>query len=132
MILQITKDVALIRSLHTAIFPDDGWENSDAYWVLREEGAFVGFCSVKLIDKGDAIFLSRAGVLREYRGSGIQRRMIRTREKWAKNRGVPESITYTTPGNWPSIKNLLLAGYHAYTPEWTWAGRDVIYWRRDL
>lgn len=132
MRLRRTEDVDLIKRLHETIFFGDYWEAGHAYWVLTEGVRNIGFCAAKKVDGGGGVFLLRAGVKSLYRGAGLQRRMIRIRERWAANEGASYCITYTMPNNWSSIVNLLKAGYKTYDPQWAWAGRDVVYWRRKV
>lgn len=128
-----TDDVEAVQRLHSAIFPDDEWENADAYWlVYNEYGAHVGFCCARLTDKGKSLFLSRAGVRSTCRGNDIQKRMIRVRERWGRKQGATHAITYTVLDNYPSIVSLIKCGYRFYPPDWRWAGSGVNYFYKKL
>ena len=130
--LRRSRDVRLVRQLHDETFPEDSWEDADAYWVARESGRPVGFCSVRHCFGEPSAFLTRAGVLPAGRGKGLQRRMIDVRCRWAKQEGVEYVITYTTRDNYPSITNLLRSGFRFYEPAVPWAGPDVFYFQRRL
>lgn len=78
------------------------------------------------------MFLSRAGVFPWLSGRGLQRRMIRTRIKWAKKIGARYVVTYTTYDNHLSICNLIKCGFRFYVPEWKWAGPGVHYFMYEI
>ena len=77
-------------------------------------------------------FLARCGVLPDYRGQGLQRRLIRARASYARRIGLPLVYTYTVVGNPASSNNLIKCGFVLYRPEWRWAGVDCLYWRKEL
>lgn len=124
------RDAELIVTLHQDLLPSDEIPEWDAAWVAWEEDRAVGFATAKLADAGTAMFLQRSGVRPVARGQGLQRRLIRVRERWARARGIRRSVTYTTYENHPSITNLIRSGYRFYTPDWKWAGDSHYFWRR--
>jgi len=128
-----TKDIALVEKLHEQCFPGDEFENSKktVWWVAWQDEAPVGFCSCKSLGE-DMCYLTRAGVCEEANGKGIQRKLIAVRERWAKRQGLGIVITYTAKDNWPSIVNLIKCGYKAYEPQWAWAGRAFVYWKKRV
>ena len=74
-------------------------------WVVRNAtGIAVGFCSYKHVSK-DMVFFSRAGLLREARGHGLQVRMIRTRIAACRKEGVKHIVTYTMKDNAPYFES---------------------------
>ncbi len=79
----------------------------------------------------DRAFLNRAGVVRQYRGLGLQLRMIRLRERRARAEGYVRLLTYTVAGNVPSANNLIKAGYRQWVPSGG-AEEGVDHWYRDL
>jgi len=100
-------------------------------WIVWKDKEPVGLCSYK--DFGDGIaFLSRAGMIREHRGHGLQQRMIRIRLRACKEAGFKTAITYTTNDNGPSFHSLQKAGFFLYCPQDPWAGTDKLYWRKSL
>lgn len=128
-----TYDDELIDSLHERIFPsDEAPRQWDAAWIAYEDDSPVGFATVKVADEGSSAFLQRAGVSSSARGAGLQRRLIRVREQWARRQGIKAMLTYTTYENHASISNLLKSGYRFYTPAWHWAGPDVHYYQKRL
>lgn len=125
-------DVVVLNAL---IMPEDDIDVSSNtfHWIARDKhsGKQVGFCSVT--DCGDGVlFLSRCGVLRNYRGRGTQKRFIAIREQFAKRRGFEAVVTYTLKDNYQSMVNLIKSGYEIYSPEYSWVGANVIYYRKKL
>ena len=76
-------------------------------------------------------YLKRAGVLKAYRGHGLQRRMITVRERKARRMGLETMLTDTTE-NPPSANTLIRAGYRIFEPSYRWAFKHSIYWRKTL
>ena len=76
-------------------------------------------------------YLKRAGVLKPYRGQGLQRRLITVRERKARKLGLTTMLTDTTD-NPPSANSLIKAGYRIFEPSYRWAFKHSIYWRKDL
>jgi len=129
--LRRTKDVGLVRGLHTKLFEGDAWVGDDhTHWVAEDSsGLPVGFCSAIYRPQLGYAYLSRAGVDSSARGAGLQRRMIRARVQWAKRLGAREVITYTLLKNYDSFVNLLKCGFRFYKPESAYVGQDVHYMR---
>jgi GNAT superfamily N-acetyltransferase len=76
-------------------------------------------------------YLKRAGVLKAYRGQGLQRRLITVRERKARKLGLTTMVTDTTE-NPASANSLIGAGYRIFEPENRWAFKHSIYWRKSL
>lgn len=81
---------------------------------------------------GPVCYLSRAGVLPDRRGLGLQGEALRVRERWARSRGAVAMITDTAPWNEPSERNLERAGFERWDPPHPWSGRDWHYWKKSL
>ena len=86
------------------------------------------------------IFESRAlgvqiDILPEHRGNGLQRRLLKVRERKARQLGWTSVITDTTD-NVPSANNLIKAGYRLFEPEsvgaMNWAFKSSLFWRKGL
>jgi GNAT superfamily N-acetyltransferase len=122
-----TADVSTVEYLHSLLFPDADWESPDqgnVYWLVRDEDRKpVGFCSCRpSIERKDTVFLSRVALLPEARGNGLQRRMIRTRLRWARSEGYTRALTYTWLTNIASQRSLIREGFMPYRPFWIWEG----------
>lgn len=129
-----TNDFSLILELHKKLFPADSpikSEDNRLFWLLKYKNEVAGFCVAKKMQYG-IMFLERSGVLREYRGHNLQIRLIRVRERYARNNNFKKIITYTKMYNITSSRNLQKAGYFLYIPEELYADKDCIYWIKSL
>jgi GNAT superfamily N-acetyltransferase len=107
----------------------DEFQFNREWWVMLDEGEIVAYCG-SIYSKGICIF-NRAWVKKNYRGQGIQRRMIRTRIK-AASTFCHIAITYTTLDNFPSANNLIDCGFRLYLPEYSYGGSDKLYYQKLL
>ena len=108
-------------------FPEDG-----VWWVAYRKDTPVGFsCLSPSQQLEDGIYLGRCGVLKAYRGYGIQRQMIRLRIQWARRHGYKWAVSDTTD-NIPSANNLISCGFRLYTPKITYSFARALYWRKRL
>jgi len=109
-----TEDVELARELHDQAFAGDEWPGDDnEFWIAFDEHQkVVGFCSAKFFPETKCAVLTRGAVVSAARGKGLQRRMIRTRVRWARQLGARIVVTYTSISNYPSITNLIREGFH--------------------
>lgn len=111
--------------------PIDDPENH-VWFVGYDASEPICYASLKLVDGGAAAFLSRCGVLDSHRGLGLQKRLIRARERAAKALGATALITYTVTANPASINSLISCGFKAYFPSFPWAGHEVVYFRKKF
>jgi GNAT superfamily N-acetyltransferase len=89
--------------------------SKDHWWIARVDGVPAGFaCLVVFADK--KAYQALAGVLPAFRGNGLQRKLLRSREAYAKRSGCDCVFTYTAWRNWPSANSLIREGYTLYTP----------------
>lgn len=132
--LRQTEDEATVIELHEKLFPGVDWEeNTTALWLAEDElGESVGFCTARKLTYENGVFLSRAGVLPEARGAGLQRRMIHVRTRWARSIGAEFLCTYVVLDNFASLTNLIKSGYKLYTPANRWVGAGVLYLQKLL
>ncbi len=77
------------------------------------------------------MYLCRSGVVPEHRGKGLQKRLIRVRETYARNMAMNWVISDTTC-NPPSANSLIACGFKLYEPAQPWGNRSTIYWRKRL
>ena len=121
------KSCAVVASLNAATFPDDyPYPLDGAYWWVGCDGSRpVAFAGMTV--EFQEAFLCRCGVLQRYRGQGLQKRLIRCRERCAWRLGCQAIATYTFH-NVRSNNSLIGAGYRQYEPKNPWAGNDVTYW----
>lgn len=122
----------ILRSMHKVVMPADTFEHSllttARWWVAFLDGTPAGFAGLspsrQFLDAG---YLCRAGVLPFAQGRGIQRKLIRIREKAARKAGLGWIIsdTYRNP---ISANNLISCGFRMYEPSNPWGARDTLYW----
>jgi GNAT superfamily N-acetyltransferase len=79
----------------------------------------------------DAGYLCRAGVVPEYTGNGLQKKLIRARIAKAKKLRWSWLITDTT-ANPASGNNLMSQGFRLYEPAVPWAYKHSLYWRLNI
>lgn len=73
----------------------------------------------------------RAGVAPAYQGQGLQKRLIRIRERFARKQGMNWLIT-STYANMRSANNLISCGFRIFEPTLEWGAEGTIYWSKQL
>jgi GNAT superfamily N-acetyltransferase len=101
-------------------------------WLGKEPVGYAGLRPCQYHENKGLGFLSRAGVLAQHRGRGLQRRLIRAREAEAKALALTEIVTYVAAWNAPSINSLIGCGYKFYWPASKWGGASAVYLRKRL
>jgi RimJ/RimL family protein N-acetyltransferase len=132
-----TTDGIAVLALDEICFPEDLRVSLDAarWWLVKRGEKVVGYAGMRpcqLPHNRGVGFLCRVGILREHRGHGLQKRLIRVRERAARSLGLRELVTYTTPWNLASANSLIACGYRLYRPESRWGGAESLHWRRGL
>lgn len=124
----------MLRLLHAATFPEDDepdWETG-TWWLVFDECHAVAFAGLTPSQQfSDCAYLVRAGVLAAWRGRGLQRRLLRVRERHARAAGYNWLVT-ATYNNLPSSNSLIAAGYRLYEPSRPWLAKGALYWRKQL
>lgn len=125
----------VIADLHEASFPGcDPWLDPDGdYWLARTpDGKTAGFAAMLCSRVEKVAYMARSGVLRPFRGQGLQRRLIRVRENWARKEGM-KALVSETVNNPVSATNLIREGFLPFKPATPWNENDnVTYWRKEL
>lgn len=100
------------------------------WWIAyAEDGKPVAFAGlVRSIKWTDTGYLCRAGVLDNFTGHGLQKRLISVRIRKAKELGWNWLITDTT-NNPASSNSLISTGFKIYTPGQPWGFKNAIYWK---
>lgn len=107
------------------------WDGA-VWWVLEDGGRVAAYCAARPSESTPGgVYLCRAGVLPEYRGRGLQRRLVRVRERWARAHGYTACVT-DTYRNPASSNNLIACGYRLWTPKQPWSYASACYWFRRL
>jgi GNAT superfamily N-acetyltransferase len=107
---------------------NDEFKSNRDWWVMTSGNVIIGYCGCAFTE-GLCIFV-RAWVHKDYRGQGLQKKMIRLRIKSAYDCHI--AITYTTTDNCPSANNLISQGFKFYTPEYAYGGREMLYFQKEL
>lgn len=108
-------------------YPKSGAE----WWIAYDDSTCVGFAGLKNVGHETA-FLCRVGVIKAYRGQGIQKKLIRVRESWAKRKGFRYIITYVAAHNLKSANSLIACGYRLYNPQSPYGIEGALYFRKEL
>jgi GNAT superfamily N-acetyltransferase len=127
-----------VLALHKLSLPADlapVWNSSNFCAALYDGKTLIAFAIAKQsTGYTQAMYLSRCCVHPDYRGKGLQKRLIHLREVWALHNGMLYSITDTSNDNAASMNALIACGYRPYWPELVhpWALPNSIYWRKTL
>lgn len=106
--------------------------SKDHWWLAYVDGEPAGFGCLRIYTDGTA-YHALAGVLERFRGQGLQKRLLRAREAFAKKEGCRIAFTYTAWRNWPSANSLIREGYTLYTPHAKpWGLPWSLYFRKTL
>lgn len=119
-----------LRELDYKVFSgcNDEFKSNRDWWVIISGNVIIGYCGCAFTE-GLCIFV-RAWVHRDYRGGGLQKKMIRLRIKSAYDCHI--AITYTTTDNCPSANSLISQGFKLYIPEYAYGGREMLYFQKEL
>jgi GNAT superfamily N-acetyltransferase len=124
----------LLYVLQLEILPGDkptetnvGW-----WWIMYDGSMPVAFCGLyKSPNWQGTGYLCRAGVLESHRGRGLQKRLIRVRERKARKLGWTHVVTDTYE-NPASANSLIKCGFRSYLPRNPWGAKGVAYWIKRL
>jgi GNAT superfamily N-acetyltransferase len=131
-----SDDIEELELLHDVTFAGIARSKPDftngIWWIAYDDDAPVAFAGLEpgtLIP--NSLYFSRVGVIECARGNGLQLRLMRTFEAWAR-RHYRELIVSDTTENVPSANNFIRAGYHLFEPSVRWAFQTSLYWRKNL
>lgn len=101
-------DSGPLRDMDAVCFPTDTsfWNDERYHWWRIGNLAYAGL----RVEKGVAHF-TRAGVMPDARGQGLQKLLIKARLAWCKRRGIKTVKTYTSFDNTASIASLKACGF---------------------
>ena len=130
----VLSNVEVLNKLQKECLPGDSIYNvsNGWWWVIYDNDIPIGFCGVSPSSRWlDCCYLCRAGVVRSFRGRGLQKKLIRAREKMARKLGFAWAIsdTYYNPA---SSNSLISCGYKLYEPLHPWGAKGTLYWRKKL
>lgn len=101
-------DSGPLRDMDAVCFPTDTsfWNDERYHWWRIDGMAYAG-----LRVEGTTAHFTRAGVMPDYRGQGLQKLLIKARLAWCKRRGIKVVKTYTSHDNTASIASLKACGF---------------------
>lgn len=105
-------------------------ENREWWVILDERNKIAAYCG-SIYSEGICILI-RAWVKKQYRGNGLQKRLIKIRLKGALLNDCHVVITYTTKDNYPSSNNLISQGFKLYFPQYAYGGNEMLYWNKQF
>ena len=126
--------VILERLQLTCLPGDIPQKPSSGYWWLcyTDTGIPIDFAgmvpSVRWEETG---YLSRAGILPQHQGQGLQKRLIKVRISKAKTLGWKYLLSDTSE-NPASANSLISCGFKMYEPTRPYGLKTSLYWRRRL
>jgi GNAT superfamily N-acetyltransferase len=132
-----SKDTNVVHRLDAEIFDYNlthavATENT-TWWIVYDGDEPIAYAGAVYLKDKNSVYLSRSGVTEDYRGYGLQRKLIQKRVKWAKDMGADCVVTYTDSDNIYSSNNLIKSGFLLYLPDFPWGSADdALYWKRTL
>ncbi len=108
------------------------FKNNRDWWVIEKDMQIIAYCGCLYKHNEGLCIFNRAWVNPEHRRLGIHGRMIRTRIRTAKQKGIEDIITYTTADNIKSANNLIRNGFLLYSPQYRYAdmpGTATLYFK---
>lgn len=123
----------LVQLMDRNIFAgcNNEFQTNREWWVFLDSKGRIGAYCGSIYTEGICIFI-RAWVRKSHRGRGVQKKLISTRIKAAKDKGCYIAITYTTKDNYPSVNNLIGKGFKFYFPEYPYGGKEMLYWSKKV
>ena len=129
------KIAALLKYLQLECLAfDETYDSSKGHWWIAYDGALpVAFAGiVQSVQWCDTGYLCRAGVIPAYRGRGLQKRLIRVRERKARQIEWNYIVTDTSNDNVQSSNSLIACGFRLFTPSKPWGLAGANYWRKQI
>lgn len=114
-------------------YPDEFKSNRE-WWVIIHKEDIIAYCGhayVQHTPTNHYVYFTRAWVKREYRGKGLQKKLINLRLRSAKKL-TNSVITYTMIDNYASINSLISCGFRLYCPEYQYIDGDVLYFIKHI
>lgn len=108
-----SDDVEKAREIHRLAFKSDAWVgDTHTYWFAFDANDQpVGWASAIYFPHIGCAYLSRAAVAKAARGSGLHRRLVMVRVRWAWKQNAKWVVTYVSRRNFASFVNLVYCGF---------------------
>lgn len=137
IVIRRTTRILMIEEMDRACFPGEPIKlkdlNESVWFLATVDGKPAGYAGIRVVD-GISGYLCRAGVLEEFRGCGLQKKLIKARERWARQQGLNSLITYTCQSAVKSPNSLIACGFKLYHPAKPWAAGSYewLYFKKYL
>ena len=133
--IRVPENRTLLMYLQYKCLPYDTPMEIDRghWWVAyTEDDRPVGFAGlIRSHSWSNAGYMCRAGVLLQFQGYGLQKRLIQARVRKARSLNWEWLLTDTTD-NPPSANSLISMGFKLYEPSKPWANKNSLYWRLNV
>lgn len=129
---------AALRELALACFPkgtlrESYKPDSGVLWLVWHKNDAIAFSQLQVMRYGNTAYVALQGVLPEHRGHGLQRRLLRVAERYARSLGLDFVVTETIIDNPISSNNLIRSGFELFTPDVAWNPKQpALYWRKAI
>lgn len=137
-ITQVTnkdQDEDIINAMHRVGWPGApvyGLPDDSVWWLARDaRGIPVAMAGIKMGFPECGGYLCRSVVLPCARGNGLQRKLLKVREAYARKHGLGYLMTDTID-NVVSSNHLIAEGYRLFDPICPWGNNGAIYFWKDL
>jgi GNAT superfamily N-acetyltransferase len=126
----------ILLSLDRILFPEDAFTRIDpktGFWWIAFTETLTPFAYAGMKPAArtpNAGYLHRCGVLPDFRGAGLQRRLIQIRVRKAKQLGFESVVSDTN--DLASANNLIRCGFRLHKPVWKWGTKTSLYWQKQL
>lgn len=109
----------------------------EGYWWVAQQVVDgrklnVAFACLKVCKGMPYGYLARSGVYGPAQGMGLQKRLIRARERYARQLGLTHMVCDTARDNFASSNSLIRCGYKLYQPIQPWSFAHGNYWIKVL
>lgn len=122
------EDHDVLRTLQRVCLPFDDLidpKTPGFTWLLARTPKRVTVAFSGHYDCGDAVVISRQGVIPAMQGLGLQKRLIAETERLAKVAGLQEVWTYTACHNLASANSFISRNFRVWMPE-PWEEKGVV------
>lgn len=127
-----STDIDLIRRMDKRCLPGCYFYLGEYWWIVWDGKIPVGYAGMAQSKQwNNCGYFCRAGIIPEYRGRGLQKRLIHARLRFARSLGW-EAVVTDTRQNPASANSLISCGFTTYIPRNPWGFSDCIYWRKWL
>lgn len=129
----------VVNGMIDQVSKDLDWSYTDRctrgeWWLAYNEKRPVAFAGlVPMSDYFSVGYLCAAGVLPDFRGHGLQKRLIRRRIARARELGCVAIYTDTIHENAASANSLIACGFRQFVPHTPWGDtQHVHFWSLNL